>query len=111
MLKNPFCNIVLAGVNLNTYGELIPSPFTQLSLSNSEISSMTSWTLRMAIAGDDKRKINVAGLEALLYSAAQEASNYDNNSGYLYHLHLDGLTKMVMYLNTLLIQDSHSISK
>lgn len=81
MLKNPFCNIVLAGVNLNTYGELIPSPFTQLSLSNSEISSMTSWTLRMAIAGDDKRKINVAGLEALLYSAAQEASNYDNNSG------------------------------
>ena len=81
MLRNPFCNFILAGVNLNTFGHMIPSPFSTLSIENSEITSMTSWTLRCIIGGDDKRKINIAAFEALLYSAAQSANGYSNSSG------------------------------
>ena len=81
MLRNPFCNFILAGVNLNTFGHMIPSPFSTLSIENSEITSMTSWTLRCIICGDDKRKINIAAFEALLYSAAQSANGYSNSSG------------------------------
>ena len=81
MLRNPWCNFILAGVNLNSFGEMIPSPFTSLSIENSEITSMTSWTLKCIIGGDNRRKINVAAFEALLYSAAQSANQYENSSG------------------------------
>jgi hypothetical protein len=60
---------------------VIPSPFTSLSLSNSEISSMTQWTLDCIVGGDDKRRINISAFEALLYTSAQNASNYSNSSG------------------------------
>lgn len=81
MYKNPFCNLVIAGVNLTSFGLQIPSPFASLSLENSEISSMTSFTIQLIIAGDDKRKINVAALEALIYSAAQASSEDSNSAG------------------------------
>ena len=82
MKKQSFVNFVLAGVNLCEYGFfLTPSPFTSLTLENSEISSFTSWTLRCTVGGDDKRKINIASFEALLYSAAQAAAGYENASG------------------------------
>ena len=42
---------------------------------------MTSWTLRCVVGGDDKRKVNIAAFEALLYSAAQNANSYSNSSG------------------------------
>lgn len=72
---------MLAGVNLNSFGEMIPSPFSSLELSNSEISSFTSWTLRCTVGGNDKRKINISSFEALIYSAAQSASGYPDSSG------------------------------
>lgn len=81
MAKHPFCNFFLAGVALTDYGLVIPSPFTSLSLSNSEISSMTQWTLDCIVGGDDKRRINISAFEALLYTSAQNASNYSNSSG------------------------------
>lgn len=81
MRKQPFANIVLAGVNLTEFGLLVPSPFSSLELENSEITSATSWTLTCVVGGDDKRKINVAAFEALLYSAAQNAAGYKNSSG------------------------------
>lgn len=81
MSKHPFCNFFLAGVALTDYGLVIPSPFTSLSLSNSEISSMTQWTLDCIVGGDDKRRINISAFEALLYTSAQNASNYSNSSG------------------------------
>lgn len=81
MAKHPFCNFFLAGVALTDYGLVIPSPFTSLSLSNSEISSMTQWTLECIVGGDDKRRINISAFEALLYTSAQNASNYSNSSG------------------------------
>lgn len=81
MQKQPFCSFSLAGVNLNHYGLPIPSPFTSLELTNSEIQSMTSWTLKIIVAGDDIRKSNIAAFEALLYSAAQNARGYTNASG------------------------------
>jgi hypothetical protein len=59
----------------------IPSPFTSLELNNSEIHSMTSWTLNCIVGGDSTRKINISAFEALLYSAAQQASQYDDSSG------------------------------
>lgn len=81
MAKHPFCNFFLAGVALTDFGLVIPSPFTSLSLSNSEISSMTQWTLDCIVGGDDKRRINISAFEALLYTSAQNASNYSNSSG------------------------------
>lgn len=81
MAKHPFCNFFLAGVALTDFGLVIPSPFTSLSLSNSEISSMTQWTLECIVGGDDKRRINISAFEALLYTSAQNASNYSNSSG------------------------------
>ena len=81
MKSSTFCNFMLAGVSLNEYGLVIPSPFSSLQLTNSEISSFTSWTLNVTVGGDDTRKINIAGFEALLYSAAQSANGYENSSG------------------------------
>lgn len=81
MFKQCFANVALAGVSLTDFGLKIPSPFTSLSLSNSEISSMTQWTLECIVGGDDTNRINVAAFEALLYQSAQNASNYSNSSG------------------------------
>lgn len=81
MYKNPFCNVVVGGVNLTSFGMKIPSPYASLSIKNSEISSMTSFTLRCIVAGDDKRKINVAAFEALIYSAAQDSQTSESSSG------------------------------
>lgn len=81
MKKQPFCNVTLAGVNLTEFGAEIPSPFTSLSLANSQITSMTSFTLAITVGGDANRRMNVAAFEALLYSAAQSASGYKNSSG------------------------------
>lgn len=79
MYKNPFCNIVLAGVNLTSFGFKVPSPFCSLQLDNSEISSMTSFTLRCQVGGDSSNKVNVASFEALIYSTAQAATNSDSS--------------------------------
>ena len=81
MLRNCFCNFVLAGVSLTDFGLKIPSPFCSLELSNSQITSFTSWTLNVIVGGDDAKKSNVAAFEALLYSAAQDASKYPTSSG------------------------------
>ena len=81
MKRQPFVNCTLAGVNLTAFGFIVPSPFASLEIENSEIASATSWTLTCVVGGDDKRKINVAAFEALLYSAAQSASGYANSSG------------------------------
>lgn len=81
MQKSCFVNFMLAGVSITEFGLKIPSPFTSLTLSNGEISSMTSWTLKCVVGGDDSKSINVAAFEALLYSAAQSASGYANASG------------------------------
>lgn len=81
MLKQPFCQFLLAGVSLTDYGLRVPSPFTSLQLSNSEITSMTSWTLNCTVGGDSDNKINIAAFEALLYSSAQSAASYSNSSG------------------------------
>lgn len=81
MKKQSFCSFMLAGVNLNDFGLEIPSPFSSLELGNSQVSSMTSWTLRCTVGGDSSRRINVAAFEALLYSAAQSAASYENASG------------------------------
>lgn len=81
MKKQPWLNFILAGISLSEFGLEIPSPLSSLELSNAEISSMTSWTLRCTVGGDDKRKVNIAAFEALLYSAAQSASDYEGSSG------------------------------
>ena len=81
MKKQPFCNFYLAGVSLTDYGLMIPSPFTSLELANSEIASMTSWTLNCIIGGDTSRKVNASAFEALLYQAAQSAGRYVNSKG------------------------------
>lgn len=60
---------------------MIPSPYASLNIENSEISSMTSFTLRCIVGGDDTRKINVAAFEALIYSAAQAAQTSGNSAG------------------------------
>lgn len=72
---------MLAGVSITDFGLTIPSPFTSLELSNSEISSFTSWELNCIVGGDANRNANIAAFEALLYSAAQSASGYENSSG------------------------------
>lgn len=81
MKKQAFCNFILSGISLNSYGIKIPSPFTSLEISNGQISSMTSWTLNCIVGGDSTNKVNVAAFEALLYSAAQAASSYPNAQG------------------------------
>lgn len=81
MQRQPFCNFLLSGVSLTEFGLETPSPFAELELSNSEIQSMTAWTLRVIVGGDASKKVNVAAFEALLYSAAQAASSYPNASG------------------------------
>jgi len=81
MKKQPWCNIMLAGISLTDFGLTLPSPFASLELANSEISSFTSWTLNVTVGGDASKKMNVAAFEALLYSAAQSASSYSNSSG------------------------------
>lgn len=81
MRKQPFCSFMLAGVSLTDFGLSVPSPFTKLSLSNSEVTSFTSWTLTCTVGGDYRTKVNVSAFEALLYSAAQSASRYANSSG------------------------------
>ena len=81
MKQQPYCNFILAGVSLSEFGLEIPSPFSSLDLGNSEVTSATSWTLRCTVGGDSSRMINIAAFEALLYSAAQAASGYENASG------------------------------
>lgn len=79
--KQPFVNFTLAGVSITEFGLSIPSPFTSLEITNSEITSMTAWTLNCIVGGDADRKVNIASFEALLYSAAQSANSYPNSSG------------------------------
>ena len=81
MKRQSWCSFSLAGVNISEFGLEIPSPFVSLSLSNSEISSVTSWTLNVIVGGDEKKRANVAAFEALLYSAAQAASAYADSQG------------------------------
>ena len=81
MKKQSWVSFSLAGVALTDFGLTIPSPFVSLSLSNSEIASMTSWTLNVIVGGDDKKRSNIAAFEALLYSAAQAASSYSDSQG------------------------------
>lgn len=81
MYKQPWVSFQLAGVSLTDFGLEIPSPFSSLELSNSQINSMTSWTLVCTVGGDSTNKINVAAFEALLYSAAQAASSYPEAQG------------------------------
>ena len=81
MKVQSFCNFMLAGISLTDFGLKIPSPFTSLKLSNAQITSMTSWELTVNIAGDDTKGVNSAAVEALLYSAAQSAYEYNNASG------------------------------
>ena len=81
MKKQHWCSVSLAGVSLTDFGLEIPSPFSKLELSNSEIASFTSFNLHVVVGGDSSKKANVAAFEALLYSAAQAASAYPNSSG------------------------------
>lgn len=81
MKRQPWCSFSLAGVSITDFGLEIPSPFCSLQISNSEIASVTSWTLNCVIGGDDKKKANIAAFEALLYSAAQAASSYSDSQG------------------------------
>ena len=76
MFKQPFCSFSLSGVNLTDYGLKIPSPFCSLTLTNAQITSFTSWELRVTVVGDDRKGSNIAAFEALIYSASQDVSNY-----------------------------------
>lgn len=71
MKSQAFCNFLLSGVSLTDFGLKIPSPFSSLKLDNSQIDSITSWSLSCTVGGDDTLDVNVAAFEALLYSAAQ----------------------------------------
>lgn len=81
MKKQPFVNFIFAGMSLTEFGIEIPSPFSSLTLTNSQVTSFTSWTLKCVVGGDATRKVNIAAFEALLYSAAQAANMYPNSSG------------------------------
>lgn len=81
MKKQCFVNFMLAGVSLTDFGLSIPSPFCSLELSDSQITSFTSWSLKCVVGGDSTRKVNIAAFEALLYSAAQAAAKYPDSSG------------------------------
>lgn len=81
MKRQPIVNFSLAGVSITSFGFQVPSPFCSLELTNSEITTFTSWTLKCTVGGDDKKKVNIAAFEGLLYSAAQASSAYENASG------------------------------
>lgn len=81
MKKQPWCSFSIAGVSLTEFGAEIPSPFTSLTLTNSEITSFTSWELNVIVGGNANKKMNITAFEALLYSAAQSAYSYSNASG------------------------------
>lgn len=81
MKKQPWCSFTLAGLSITRWGLKIPSPFCSLTLNNSETDSYTSWELQVTVGGDSSRNINVAAFEALIYSAAQQSSGYQNASG------------------------------
>ena len=81
MKKQPFCNFTLAGVSLTDFGFEIPSPFSNLELQNSQITTMTTWTLTCSVTGDSRKNLNIATFEALIYSAAQSASGYPDSQG------------------------------
>ena len=81
MRKQHWCSFSLAGVSLTNYGFEIPSPFCNLTLNNSEITSFTQWTLKATVGGDASRKVNIAAFEALLYSSAQAADKYPTAQG------------------------------
>lgn len=81
MFKQPFVSFCLAGVNITDFGLAIPSPFCSLTITNAQISSFLSWELKVTVVGDDRKRSNIAAFEALLYSAAQDASKYPNSSG------------------------------
>lgn len=81
MKKQSWVSFSLANVSLTEFGLLLPSPFASLEMNNSEISSFSSWTLKVNVAGDATKKSNIAAFEALLYTAAQAASGYPNSSG------------------------------
>ena len=72
---------MLAGVSLTDFGLSIPSPFCTLSVTNAQISSFLSWELKVTVVGDERKRSNIAAFEALLYSAAQDASKYPSSSG------------------------------
>lgn len=81
MRKNPFVSFILAGVSLTDWGLKIPSPFSNLTLTNNQITSFTQWELKVVVGGDSENSINIAAFESLLYSAAQSAAGYSNSSG------------------------------
>lgn len=81
MRKQPFCNFSLAGVSLTDFGLVIPSPFASLELQNSQITTMTAWTLNCSVTGSSERRVNVSAFEALIYSAAQSANGYPESQG------------------------------
>lgn len=81
MFKQPFVSFCFAGVDITDFGLVIPSPFCSLSISNAQISSFLSWELKVTVVGDERKRSNIAAFEALLYSAAQDASKYPNSSG------------------------------
>ena len=80
MKKQPFCSFALSGLSITDFGLKIPSPFCSLTLSNSEISSYTEWSLVVTVGGSSDQKLNVAAFEALIYSSAQ-TDGYVNASG------------------------------
>lgn len=81
MKKQPFCNMSIAGMSITQWGLSIPSPFCSLTLNNSEIDNYTSWELSISMGGDSTKRVNIAAFEALIYSAAQTTSGYNNASG------------------------------
>lgn len=80
MKRQPVCTFSLSGVNITSFGMLVPSPFCSLELSNSEIASYTNWTLKVTVGGDSSKEVNVAAFEALIYSASQ-TKGYAKASG------------------------------
>ena len=72
---------MLAGVSLTDFGLEIPSPFSSLELQNSQITTMTTWTLNCCVTGDSSKNVNVSSFEALIYSAAQSADGYADSKG------------------------------
>lgn len=81
MKKQPWFSFNLSNTSLTHFGLVTPSPFISLTLSNSEITSFTSWTLEVIVGGDQSRRANIAAFEALLYSAAQAADKNTTSSG------------------------------
>ena len=72
MKKQPFCNFSLAGVSLTEFGLVIPAPFTQLQVYNSQIDFKIVKSIldgisviynirviRMYTATDDRGRINL----------------------------------------------------